>query len=86
MYLQNLNTNFWDNILSFWNYTLKTSLKGTLHVWFHPWVEFVPVCGQNFLSVYMFNQSEISPLALFYSRLGDRGKTHPGVIRYDFNM
>ena len=31
---------------------------------FHPWVEFAPVSGQTYLSVYMFNRGEISPLPL----------------------
>ena len=31
---------------------------------FHPWVEFAPVSGQTYLSVYMFNRNGISPLPL----------------------
>ena len=42
---------------------------------FHPWVEFAPVSGQTYLSVYMFNRGKISPLPLC---LYDRGETHPG--------
>ena len=29
---------------------------------FHSWVEFAPFSGQTYLSVYMFNRDEISPL------------------------
>ena len=39
---------------------------------FHPWVEFAPVSGQTFLSVYMFNRGEIPPLPLFHPCLKDR--------------
>ena len=45
---------------------------------FHPWFEFAPVAGQNYLSVYMLNRGEISPLPLSRRCLQDRGETHPG--------
>ena len=45
---------------------------------FHPWVEFAPVSGQTYISVYMFNRGEILPLPLFRPCLEDRGKTYPG--------
>ena len=45
---------------------------------FHPWVEFAPVSGQTYLSVFMFNRGEISPLPLFRPCLHNRGETHPG--------
>ena len=53
---------------------------------FHPWVEFAPVSGQTYLSVYMFNRGEISSLPLFRLCLEDMGETHTGVIRHDFNV
>ena len=49
---------------------------------FHPWVEFAPVSGQTYLSVYILNQGEVSPLP-FFSPLP---KLTPGVIRHDFNV
>ena len=45
---------------------------------FHPWVEFAPVSGQTYLSVYMFNRGEISLLLLFHPCPQDRRETHPG--------
>ena len=45
---------------------------------FHPWVEFAPVAGQTYLSVYMLNRGEISPLPLFRLCLEDMGETHTG--------
>ena len=44
---------------------------------FHPWVDFAPVSGQTYLSVYMFNRGEISPLFFFRPCLQDKGETHP---------
>ena len=44
---------------------------------FHPWADFVPVSGQTYLSVYMFNGGEISLLPLICPCLEDRGETHP---------
>ena len=52
----------------------------------HLWVEFAPVSGQTYLSVYMFNRDEISPLPLFLPCLEDKGETHPGVTRHNFNV
>ena len=45
---------------------------------FHIWVEFAPVSGQTYLSAYMFNRGEISPLPLFRPCLEGRGETQPG--------
>ena len=44
---------------------------------FYPWVDFAPVSGQTYLSVYVFNGGEISPLPLFCPCLEDGGETHP---------
>ena len=46
---------------------------------FHPWVEFVHISGQTYLSVYMFNRGEVSTLLL-------GAKLTPGLIRRDFNV
>ena len=46
---------------------------------FHPWVEFVHISGQTYLSVSMFNLGEISPRLL-------GAKLTPGLIRRDFNV
>ena len=53
---------------------------------FHPWVEFAPVSGKTYLSVYMFNRGKISPLPSFRPCLQDRGETHLRVIQHDFNV
>ena len=55
-------------------------VTGMISPWceFHPWVEFTPFSGQTYLSVYMFNQGEISPPPVFRHCLEDRGETHPG--------
>ena len=48
--------------------------RGTLHVLFHPG-EFAHVSGQVYVSVYMYNRGEISPLPLFRP-----------CLRHDFNV
>ena len=53
-------------------------VSGTLNIWFHPWVEFAPVSGQTYLSVYMLNGGEISPLPLFRLCFQDRDEIQPG--------
>ena len=45
---------------------------------FHPWVQFVPVSGQTYLSVHMFIRGEILTLPLFRPCLEDRSETQPG--------
>ena len=45
---------------------------------FYPWVEFAPISGKTYLSVYMFNRDEILPLPLFHPFLEERDETHPG--------
>ena len=45
---------------------------------FYSWVEFAPVSGQTYLSVYMFNRGEISSLPLFRPCIEDKDETPRG--------
>ena len=52
----------------------EDNVRGTrIHVYrgeFHPWVEFALVSGQTYLTVYMLNRGEISPLPLPFFKTG----------------
>ena len=79
------NSNLDDSNISLPDYLSRTDLKlhdfkilkeyvtriVSLRGEFNHWVEFAPVSGQTYLSVYMFNRGEISPLPLFRPCLQD---------------
>ena len=92
LYAENFskNSNLDDSSISLPDYLSRTDLK--LHDFkilkeyvarivlprgeFHHWVEFAPVSGQTYFSVYMFNRGEMSTLPLFRPCLQD-GRNSP---------
>ena len=73
-------------IIHFCTGKIKLTLRGMLHVWFHPGVNFTHWLSSPLSLVKLIFLCTCSTEVKTRPCLEDKGETHLGVIRHDFNV